>query len=346
MGVAPLRKRKPTQIDVARAAGVSQTTVSLVLNNSDTPSVPEETRNKVLEAIRTLSYVPNSNARTLRTSRTFTMACIIPMITNPFYPAFVSGVQSAAEQNGYDVITYNTHGSAEKEAKFLESVQQGRVDGVIGVFFYSRANHLAPLFEKNIPVVRLEVRKHSVGDWPLDNIFVDNAKAAFQATEYLIQRGHRRIAMITGPAGPRDARREGYLQALERSGLALDPRVIEVDDYSEQGGSQGTQALLAGAAGTAERCTAIFAANDLMAIGAMKAIRDHGLQIPQEMAVVGFDDIPAAAMVSPALTTIRQHQDEMGRMAARLLIQRLSGEHLGGGREIEMPFELVVRDST
>jgi LacI family transcriptional regulator len=333
--------RKPTQADVAKLAGVSQTTVSLVLNNTETTSIPEETRQKVLNAIQTLGYIPNSAARRLRTSRSFTLACIIPDITNPFYPTFVSGIQSEAEQKGYEVTIYNTHGSADKEAKFLHAVQDGRVDGVIAVFFYTRACDLLPLFELDIPVVRLEVCRHHSGPWPLDNIFVDNAKAAFTATDYLVKKGHRRIAMITGQDGPRHARKEGYLHALRRLPEPCQPWIQDVHIFDEEGGYAGMRAILA----KGEIPTAVFAANDLMAIGAMTAIRDFGLDIPEGIAVMGFDDIAAARMVSPALTTIRQCQDEIGRRAAALLIERLNQAEALPGRVVEMPFELMVRDS-
>jgi LacI family transcriptional regulator len=333
--------RKPTQTDVAKLANVSQTTVSLVLNDAETASIPEETRLKVLEAIQTLGYIPNSAARTLRTNRTFTLACIIPDITNPFYPAFVSGLQAEAEQNGYEVIIYNTHGSAEKEAKYLRFIQEGRVDGVIGVFFFTQARDLLPLFEQNIPVVRLEVRRHNSGSWPLDNIFVDNVKAAFTATEYLLSKGHRQIAMITGQDGPRSARKEGYLQALETAPNPCKPWIQDVYVFGEEGGYAGMQAILQ----KGELPSAVFAGNDLMAIGAMNAIRESGLKIPDGIAVMGFDDIAAARMVSPALTTIRQCQDEIGKRAAALLIARLNQDAPLHGRVIEMPFELIVRDS-
>ena len=335
-------RKKPTQFDVARIAGVSQTTVSLVLNNPATQSVPLETREKVQEAIRTLGYTPNNTARALRTARTYTLACVIPMITNPFYPAFVSGVQETAEENGFEVITYNTHNSQEKEAKVIQSVQQGRADGVVGVFFHLRARDLQPLFDQNIAVARLEVRRHSAGELPLDNLFVDNLAAACDATTYLIQRGHLRIAMLTGFFGPREARREGYLQALSRSGEDFVPQVVEVGSYDEKGGYEGMLNILRQGG---ERPSGIFAANDLMAIGAIKAARESGLRIPEDISVVGFDDIPASALVTPALTTVRQFQQEMGARAAQLVIERLNGDAPEGGRVVEMPYELVVRES-
>lgn len=333
--------RKPTQLDVAKLAGVSQTTVSLVLNNTETASIPEETKQKVLDAIKILGYIPNSAARILRTKRTYTLACIIPDITNPFYPAFVNGIQTEAEQNGYEVIIFNTHSSAEKEAKFLRSIQEGRVDGVIGVFFYTQARDFLPLFDKNIPVVRLEVRRHNSGTWPLDNIFVDNVKAAFTATQYLISRRHRHIAMITGQDGPRNARKEGYLQALRTTPEACQPWIQDVYIFDEKGGYGGMKAILE----QGKIPSAVFAGNDLMAIGAMNAIREAGLKIPDDIAIMGFDDIAAARMVSPALTTIRQCQDEIGIRAAALLLERLDQDEYVEGRVVEMPFELVVRDS-
>jgi len=337
----PSLARKPTQYDVARAAGVSQTTVSLVLNHPDNPSVSEETRQKIAAAVRSLGYVVNSTARMLRTSRTYTLAAIIPMITNPFYPAFISGIQEMAEMHGYDVLIYNTHSRADREARFVELALQGRVDGVIGVFFYTDARELHRLLENNIPVVRLEVGPHGEGDWPLDNLYVDNRAAAYEAVAYLLSLGRRRIAMITGPGGPSHARCDGYLNALSTCSTAAKPLVQEAGSYDEQGGYDGMMKLMA-----QEQPAAVFAANDLMAIGAMQAIRDAGLRIPQDIAVVGFDDIPAARLITPALTTIHQDQEGMGRRAVEVFIERLEGKAPPHGRSIEMPYELIIREST
>lgn len=336
-------RKNPTQFDVARKAGVSQTTVSLVLNNANLQSVPPETREKVLAAIRELGYIPNSAARSLRTTRTHTLACVIPSITNPFYPAFVSGVQSTAEENGYETIIYNTDASAEKEFKVIELTRQGRADGVIGVFFHLRALDLQSLYERNIAVARLEVRRHSSGDLPLDNIYVNNAAAARDAATYLIQRGHRHIVMLTGLFGPRESRREGFLQAIQLAGEPVKQEVVEANTYDERGGYAGMCQLLQRKSNHFP--TAVFAANDLVAIGAIRAIREQGLRVPDDISVIGFDDIPAAAMVTPALTTIRQFQQEMGARAAQLVIERLVGDAPSGGRVVEMPYELVVRES-
>jgi LacI family transcriptional regulator len=336
-----LPRKKPTQVDVAKAAGVSQTTVSLVLNDPDISSVPPETRHKVLAAIQALGYVPNTAARALRTNKSYSLACVIPSITNPFYPEFISGVQSVAEENGYEVIVYNTYARHEKELKVLQAVQQGR-DGVVGVFFHAKATELYPLLEQNIAVVRLENKWHVAGDWPLDNLYVDNAAAACQAASYLIERHRCQVIMFTGTDGPRLARTEGYRRALAAHSPPVPERVLVAESYDERGGYLCMQQML-----QEPGClpAAVFAANDLMALGAMKAVRQAGLRIPQDLAIVGFDDIPAAELVTPSLTTVRQFQERLGRRATELIFERLSGEAPAGGRTEEMPFELVIRES-
>src|SRR5262249_28014277 len=160
----PPAKKRPTQADVAQRAGVSQTTVSHVLNNTAAISVPPETRQRILDAIAELGYVPDGTARSLRTRKSYTIASVIPDITNPFYPAFERGIQDVAERQGYDLIMYNTDGVAEKERKSLRSVQRGRVDGVIAVLFHLTADDLRPLLERNVAVVRLEARRQEIGD--------------------------------------------------------------------------------------------------------------------------------------------------------------------------------------
>jgi LacI family transcriptional regulator len=336
-----IHKRRPTQADVAQRAGVSQTTVSQVLNNKTVLAIPAETRQRIHDAVEALGYVPDGMARSLRTRKTSTIAGIIPDITNPFYPAFERGIQDVADQHGYDLLTYNTDGVAEKERKCLRLVQQGRVDGIIGVFFHTRADDIRPLLERNIAVVRLEAVKQETGDLPLDSLFVDNIAAARTAVEYLIDRGHIRIGMITGHMGPRHARVLGYRQALADHHIALDEILIQGGDFTEPGGYQGMRALLV----MSPRPSAVFAANDLIAMGALIAIREAGLRVPQDIAVVGFDDIPAARLVYPALTTITQFQEQLGQRAAQLLLERLNGTAPERGRCEELPYELIVRES-
>jgi LacI family transcriptional regulator len=334
MGEKGERKKRPTQADVAELANVSQTTVSHVLNNNQTIAVPEETRRRVLAAIDELQYVPDRMARSLRTRKTLTLAGIIPDITNPFYPAFARGIQDVAEQHGYDLILYNTDGIIDKERKVLRSIQQGRVDGVIVVLFHANARDLFPILDAGIAVVRLETQPKQPGIYPLDNIYVDNQRAAQEAVSYLIGCGHRRIGLIAGElaAPPRASRLQGYCS---------DETLIQSGDFRQEGGFTGMQALLA----LPEPPTAVFVANDLMAIAALNAARLAGLDVPKDIAVIGFDDIPVARLSNPALTTIAQFPERLGRRAAEMLIERLTETLPEGGRCEEMPFTLVVRES-
>lgn len=338
----PFNKKRPTQADVARLAKVSQPLVSYVLNDNSDISVPAETRQRILDAIDELGYQPNHPARSLRTSKTWTIATIIPDITNPFYPAFERGIQDVADQHSYDVITYNSDGMAEKERKYLQSVSQGRVDGVVAVLFHTNARGLIPLLEQNIPVVRLEATCKAAGERPLDNLFLDNVGAAQTAVQYLIDAGHRCIGMLAGHIGPTYYRAIGYHNALAANNLPARPELVSMGDFNEDGGYQAMQALL----DHRPQLTAVFAANDLMAMGAYVALKEAGLCIPQDVAVIGFDNIPTAKLVSPPLTTVDQYQEQVGRRAAEMLFERLAGDAPDTGRSEKQPYRLIIREST
>lgn len=333
-------KRRATQRDVARLAGVSQAAVSIVLTGAGKPSISPDTWQRITNAARELGYVPNRFAQALRTNRSMTIACLVPDITNPFYPALIRGVQSVADGMNYDLITISTDGLAERERHFLDWALQGRVDGIIGVFFTLRAQDLRPLVEGGVPVVRIESSKKRGGDIPLDDIYVDSYAAAHAVTRFLIGRGHRRIAMIAGRGGPQSVRVEGYRQALLDAGGT--PRVVIDDEFNETGGMRAAEAMIA----EGDHPTAIFAANDLMAIGVIQALREHGIVVPDHIAVVGFDDISAARLISPPLTTVAQFQRDMGAKAAQTLMERLRGSRQGPGTALEVPFKLVERAST
>ncbi len=324
-GGRPFGARRPTQADVARLADVSQATVSYVLNGNSAISVPEVTRRRILTAVDELGYVPNGIARSLRTQRTYMIAAVIPDITNPFYPAFERGVQETAEASGYDLIVFNTGGIAEKERRCVRSLQQGRVDGVVAVFFHLKAEDLRPLLKRNVALVRLEAVKKGVSslDLPLDNLYVDNVAASRTAVEHLIGRGHTRIGMIAGQSGPRQARVQGYHAALDAHRLPLDRSLIRDGDFSEDGGRYAMQSLLDGS----RPPTAVFAASDVMAMGALVAIREAGIAVPEDIAVVGFDDIPLAASPAYELTTYRQPLAAMGD--ALMAVLKSSAEPVG-----------------
>ena len=217
-----ITKRKPTQADVARRAAVSQAMVSYVLNDRSTLSVPVETRRRILDAVDELGYVPNSAARSLRTRKTLTIAAIIPDITNPYYPAFIRGIQDVAETRGYDVISYNTDGDHAKELKALRSAQHGRVDGVILVTFHLLPTDLQPLADAGLALVMMGPNDPPWTEVGVDNLMPDNVEAARTAVNYLIDRGHTRIGMIAGVAGT-PPRERGRTRDGPRTGCGRRP---------------------------------------------------------------------------------------------------------------------------
>ncbi len=334
-------KKRITQADVAQHAGVSQAMVSYVINETNV-SIPKDTRQRILDAMKTLDYIPNVTAQRLRTNRTMTIAGIIPDITNPFYPTFERGIQDVVDKENYDFIIYNTDGRAEKEKKVLNSLMQGRVDGVVGVFFHLGFEDLKPLLKQDIAIVRLEARPKQTGDLALDNIFIDNIAAARAATTHLLEKRHRNIGILASRDGPSRFRIEGYKQALLATQIEVQDVYIALGSFDEEGGYAAMKNLL----DLSKPPTAIFAVNDLMAMGGMVAIREAGLSVPNDFAVIGFDDIHSAKLLNPALSSVSQKQRNMGQRAAQMLFERLSGEIRGPGRSVEMPFQLVIRKSS
>jgi LacI family transcriptional regulator len=335
-----MKFQRVTQREVARAAGVSQATVSLVLGGARAHGIPEDTYARVMQIARELGYVPHRFAQALKTNRTMTLACVVPDVANPFYPSLLRGIQSVAEDAGYDVIALNTDGAASREQRFLDWSLRGTIDGVVGVFFKIRAPDFAAVAQAGVGVVRVETSAKRGGDLPIDNLYVDNVAAAAAATRYLIEKGHRRIAMIAGLGGPQTNRSAGYLRAMRETGLT--PQLASYGDFNEEAGYHAARDALA----VPSRPTAIFAANDLMALGAMTAAREANLTIPDDVALMGFDDIFAARVVTPALSTVNQFQHDLGRTAAEMLLQRLTElPRDAPGRHREMPFAIVRRQS-
>lgn len=343
MAQPPTRTRRPTQDDVARLAGVSQPVVSYVLSGDPEAPVAPDTRERVLAAIAELRYVPDRTARSLRNRRTSTIAGIIPDITNPFYPAFERGVQDAAEAAGFDVVTWNTDGVGDKERKAIRSARESRVAGLIVTPFHLGFDDLLPLAEDGIAVVVNGEVPFDPTPAGIDVIGIDNTAAAANAVNYLIARGHARIGMIAGEEGtpPREGRVRGYEDAMRAHALPLDSVLVRHGDFAEAGGYHAAGELLK----LPEQPTAIFAANDLMAMGAMIRFREEGIRVPEDIAIVGFDDIPAARLVHPPLTTVAQYPERIGRRAAELAVERMAGTAPATGRRERLPFDLIVRES-
>jgi LacI family transcriptional regulator len=339
---ASMRKR-PTQDDVARLAGVSQTVVSVVLNERSLVSIAPETRQRVLDAIDELGYVPDGAARSLRTRRTLLIASLIPDIANPFYPAFERGIQDVADAKGYDLTAYNTDELREKELRSIRSAQRARVDGVIATPFQVTPQDFAPLLQNGVPIVIFGELLVDSANLPIDYIYVDDDAGTRELLGYLIDRGYLPLALINSSSDSirRDYRGRAYHQILIERKLPQEPLVAHGPDHTAAGGYDAMQQLLA----RTPRPRAVFATNDMMAVGAMMAIRDAGLRIPQDVAVAGYDDITVARLLHPPLTTVAQFPERLGRRAAEMLFERLDGAVTGAGRRVEMPHELMIRSS-
>lgn len=335
--VVPLADRaRVTIADVATLAGVSPTTVSHVLSGKRL--VGEATKGTVQAAIRQLGYRPNAIARSLRTNRSKMVAAVVPDITNPFYAVLTRGIADAVDTAGYGTYVCNTDGNTARELAFTEDVLDRGVDGIVMASVDVSMRASAGPAALGTPVVCVG----GIFDHPLvDLVAVDEGVGSFAATMHLLERGNRRIAMIQGPAESGAARDAGYRRALTESGLECDPARMVRGDWTRRGGQRAMKELMA----LGERPDAVFCANDLTAIGALDVARELGLSVPDDIAVVGFDDVDAATFVSPALTTIRNPAYETGIAAGELLLGRMLGSYSDAGRRVILPCPLVQRQS-
>jgi len=317
--------------EVARLAGVSVATVSRTLKSPE--RVLPETRDKVNAAVEQAGYRPNLMAVQFRSQRTGNLVILVPAIANTFFARVISGAQQAAQAANYRLLLCDTQGREAIEREFAELVHNHQADGVIQLRAFDPFTEPAPM------VNACEVIQG--GRHP--TISLDNRAAAKAMTEHLIELGHRRIGLIKGPKSSpltRD-RVAGYQDALQEAGIHCDPALICHGDFSLQAGHDGAAAMLA----LPERPTALFCENDEMAIGALKRIKQEGLRVPEDLSLVGFDDIPFAAYCDPPLTTIAQPAEVFGQQAVEMLIALIEKKPLVE-RHVVLPFELTLRGST
>jgi LacI family transcriptional regulator, galactose operon repressor len=338
-------KRRPTVVDVAAMAGVSIASVSFVLNARDAEMrITEETRQKILGAVETLGYRPNASARELRTRRSQLLAMSIHDIQNHFYSALAVAVQEEAAAAGYDLIIFNTGHRPDREQAFLNTVLRRRVDGVItSSALTGGAETLDPLVRADVPLVALS-NIHAEFHPQVDYLVNDDSRAAENAVRHLIELGHRRIGHLGGPRTLRvgRSRLEGYRAALAGAGLPIDP-ALEVEGTLMAHGSAEAGLLLLDAQPPP---TAIFCANDAMALQVHFIIRQRGLRMPDDVALVGFDDVREATQVDPPLTTVANRSDEVGVQAVKLLVERMAMGRDQPGRIVERALPLITREST
>jgi LacI family transcriptional regulator len=335
-----MQTKTTTMQDVADLAKVSKTTVSHVLN--ETRPVSEEKRKRVLSAIKELRYQPNILARSLRKRETGTIGLIVPNNANPFYAEVSMGVESLCFDEGYNVILCNSNRDLEKEIAYTELLINKRVDGIlfVGAWAGEHTQHLDKIFQQGIP---LAVVDRFVPDLDIDSIRTDNHLGGWLATSHLIGLGHKRISCIGGTPEftPNAERIMGFQKAMCDAGIDIDEDLIVRMNFQFEDGLKAAQHLLS----LENRPTAIFACNDLMAIGAMRAAIDLGFRIPEDISIVGFDNIQMAKFTCPQLTTIAQPMFEMGKLGAKLLLERIRNDSLTQRNSVLEP-ELVVRQST
>lgn len=326
--------------EIARQAGVSRSTVSRVMN--DHPSVDQETRARVQSVAERLNYQPNVAARSLAAGRTNILGLVIPMgvsalFTDPYFPLLIQGISSACNANEHSVMLWLAE--PEYERRMIRQVLQGGlIDGVILASALMDDPMLEAMLKRGLPFIM-------VGRLPTDNqvsyVDVDNVNSAREMVSYLLRLGHRRVATIAGPSNmiAGSDRLQGYRLALRNRGVAADPALIAEADFTEEGGYIAMQRLLPRAP------EAVFVASDAMAVGALRALRDAGLRVPEDIAITGFDDIPLAARTDPPLTTVRQPIQRMGSVAAETLIDMINDPH-PQPRRVILPTELVIRESS
>ncbi len=333
--------KRVTVKDVARLAGVDPGTVSRALNPSSRSLVRDSTAERVLAAVRQLGYQPNSFARGLKTNRSFAIGVLIPDLTNPLFPPIVRGIQSRVEREGYTVLLGSTDNDNQRARADLSALRAQRVDGIIAATARRKDDVLDELARAGVPLVL--VNRVSEGR-AVTAASGDDRKGMRLAVEHLAGLGHRHIAFIGGPSTLSTGfqRRQGFLEAMQLCGLDMPPElVLSGDAFSETEGARLGAELFAGK----KRFTAIAAANDLLALGCYDVLAQRGLSCPDDVSVIGFNDMPFAGRFNPPLTTIRIPHVQLGEAAGSLLLELIADPD-SQSRQVLLDPDLVVRGST
>lgn len=322
--------------DIAQRAGVTSATVSMVINNK--PNISKATREKVLAIARELNYHPNVIARGLATRKTNAIGIVVPNLASSFVVRVMQGIKSSISEKDYTVLLFDTIGHMESEMDvFNRVVLEGRVDGAIIITAKAIDDELKLFANENKPCIMVARRSEVV-----DSVYVNHTRAAQEAVDYLLEKGHKSVAIVVDDKKPlvMEDRVNGYRQALEAKGIPAIPPVTVEDDTAGEGG-RIVDCLLS----LDPKPTALFcAAGDMVAIGVIKELKKRGIRVPENMAVLGYDDIPAAEVVEPALTTVRQPKLEMGDYAINMVIDKIEGREKGMKHK-ELNAKLIVRES-
>ena len=325
--------------DVAELAGVSASTVSHVLNG--TRKVSEDTRERVRLAIEELGYEPNLLAKSLKVSRTFTIGLLISDIQNPFFTSVIRGAEDVALSRGYHLFLCNTDEDPNREDEYVRELSKKRVDGLIVASSASRRNHTLQLRLEDVPFVFMDREVEGI---EADTVSVDNRLGMRLIAEHLTQLGHERVGMVSGPLEKSSGyeRYHGLRDALADLGLPLRDSLVRFGDFRVSGGREAAEELLR----LPEPPTALVVSNNQMTLGALLAVRELGLRVPDEVSVVSFDDMEWAPLANPPLTALAQPTYEMGATAARILLDKIEKKATGSPSKLFMEPELMVRGST
>jgi len=326
--------------DVASQAGVSLMTVSRVINNKG--DVSNETRQRILEIISNLGYRPSGIARSLATKETYTIGLVVPDVSNPFFADVTKGVERLAYSKGFHVFLCNTEEDPQRELAVIQSLEEKRVDGLILCSSRLEEEKLVDALANLPAVVLINRRLHQIGEDTFDSVILDDERGGWMATQHLIQSRHQYIGFLAGPPASYSAagRCRGFLSALQEAGIKLVEGWISHCHPSVKGGYEAACNLLA----SYPELTALFCFNDLVAVGALQACDELKRRVPEDLAIIGHDDIPVADLVSPALTTCRVPRYELGAKAVNALLERLR-DCPGECNQTVLQPELVIRES-
>ena len=339
----PSKRKHITIREVAKETGVSISTVSNVLNKSR--YVKKETEERILEAVKKLNYRPNMVARGLRLKSTGSVGVIVPDISNPFFAEMVRGMENVARELGYTLILCCTYYDTQEEERQLNLLRDKWVDGFIFASGYNTDDHIAELVEQKIAVVAVD---REITDFWVPSVLIDNVEAAKKAVDYLCQLGHKRIAYISFPSTNMktvENRYLGYREGLRANNIPYDPSLVLIAESLRMNEIKESYSVLADFLQLSEPPTAIFVMADLMAIGILRAVKEMGLRVPEDISIMGFDNIAISAFTDPPLTTIKQPKKKMGATAMQLLIDLIRHKRVEK-KKILMPTEVVVRQST
>lgn len=329
--------------DIAKAANLSITAVSMALNNRS--GVSPQTRQRVLGIAKALDYQPNYAAKALISRRSYTIGLILNSISDPFFPELAKGVEEYATRSGYSLLLCNTNRDLQAEKQAIDMLRSRGVDGIILATVTKDDPNIEPLIRDHFPFVLLNRRSMDRAfENKIDYVVLDNYRGGYRGMKHLYELGHDRIGMITGLRNTSTAilRTKGALQALADCGLKQDPALVEEGSYRRDKAYEAAKKLLA----LSHPPTAIFAQDDYMAIGVREALLEEGLRIPEDVALVGFDNTEMASFPGIDLTTISQNQYEMGARGAKILIERVEGEAISGMvHQIILEARLVIRKS-